>query len=191
MNKAISVMCVRPLLGSVSSIVAAILLCASNHAGAQSQAPPMIGIMYLEEADALGAPIHDWNRDVALTSPYVQGIALRTHWNRVEPHEHADANDFYWDYLDQGVALAAAQGKKVSISVQAGVETPQWVYDAGAPVFRVTEQFGFSAITDGVTTAGSTTVISAGDTAGWDFQDSVGLPISGGQHTGRSYYRRG
>src|SRR5205814_4683432 len=70
--------------------------------------------------------------------------------------------------------------KKVSISVQAGVETPQWVYDAGAPVFNVTEQYGYSAITDGVTTAGSTTVISAGDTAGWVFPDSVGLPISGG-----------
>ncbi|PYJ64373.1 MAG: hypothetical protein DME76_20305, partial [Verrucomicrobia bacterium] len=118
--------------------------------------------------------------DLALTNPYVQGIALRTHWNRVEPHEHADANDFYWDYLDQGVALAAAHGKKVSISVQAGVETPQWVYDAGAPFFMVTEQYGYSSITDGVTTAGSTTVTSAGDTAGWDFPDSIGLPISGG-----------
>ena len=173
-------MCVRPLVGSLSAIVAAILLYASNHADAQSQPPPMIGIMYLEDADSLGDPIHNWSRDPAVTNPYVQGIALRTHWNRVEPHEHADANDFYWDYLDQGVALAAAHGKKVSISVQAGVETPQWVYDAGAPVFYVTEQFGYSSITDGVTTAESTTVISAGDTAGWVSTDSVGLQISGG-----------
>src|SRR5437870_2624453 len=140
----------------------------------------MIAIMYLEDADALGDPIHNWSRDLALTNPYVQGIALRTHWNRVEPHEHADANDFYWDYLDQGVALAALHGKKVSISVQAGVETPQWVYDAGAPIFMVTTEYGYSAITDGVTTAGSTTVRSAGDTAGWDPSVSVGLQISGG-----------
>jgi hypothetical protein len=105
---------------------------------------------------------------------------MRTQWNRVEPHEHTNPNDFYWDYLDGGIAAAAAVGKKVSISVQAGVETPQWVYDAGAPVFMVTEQFGYSAITDGVTTAGSTTVRSAGDTAAWDPNQSVGLQIFGG-----------
>src|SRR5262249_9574780 len=143
---------------------AAVLLYGSNHADAQ--APQGIGIMYLENSDAAGNPPYNWAMDQGLTNPYVQGIALRTQWNRVEPHEHVDANDFYWNYLDQGVALAAQHGKKVSISVQAGVETPQWVYDAGAPVFMVTEQFGYSAITDGVTTAGSTTVISAGDTAG-------------------------
>ena len=180
MNRPIAVMCLRPFVGFLSAVVAAILLYASNHADAQTQAPPMIGIMYLGYGDVLGAPPHNWSTDPALTNPYAQGISLRTQWNRVEPHEHANANDFYWDYLDQGVALAAAHGKKVSISVQAGVETPQWVYDAGAPAFYVTEQYGYSAITDGVTTAGSTTVISAGDTAGWIFPNSIGLPISGG-----------
>src|SRR5438876_267851 len=179
-NRIIGAPYLRPPVSSLSAIVAAILLCASNHADAQSQAPPMIGIMYLENADSLGDPIHDWSKDPAPTNPYVQGISLRTHWDRVEPHEHANADDFYWDYLDQGVALAAANGKKVSISVTAGVTTPQWVFDAGSPAFYVTEENGYSAITDGVTTAGSTTVISAGDTAGWDSDVSVGLQISGG-----------
>jgi len=98
---------------------------------------------------------------------------------RVEPHEHANSDDFYWDYLDQGVSLAAAHGKKVSILVTAGVTTPQWVFDAGAPAFNVTEEYAYSHITDGVTTAGSTTVGSSGDTAGWDSR-SVGLQIFGG-----------
>ena len=167
----------RPLVGFLSAVVAAILLCASNHADAQ--APPEHRDYVSNEHDIAGDPIHDLGLAIpSFTNPYMQGIALRTQWDRVEPHEHANANDFYWDYLDQGVALAAAHGKKVSIIVQAGVETPLWVYDAGAPAFYVTEQFGYSAITDGVTTAGSTTVISAGDTADWD-PDSVGLPISG------------
>src|SRR6266699_3963146 len=180
MSRPIGIIFLRPLLGSLSAMIAAIGFSASNHADAQSQAPPMIGIMYLENADSLGDPIHDWSTDPALTNPYVQGIALRTHWDRVEPHEHADPNDFYWDYLDQGVAAAAAHGKKVSISVTAGVTCPQWLFDAGSPAFYVTEQYGYSAITDGVTTAGSTTVISAGDTAGWDSSVSVGLQIFGG-----------
>ena len=134
-NRPSGVMCLRPLVGFLSAVVAAILLYASNHADAQSQPAPMIGIMYLENADSVGDPIHDWSKDPALTNPYVQGIALRTHWDRVEPHEHANADDFYWDYLDQGVALAAAHGKKVSISVTAGVTCPQWLYDAGSPAF--------------------------------------------------------
>src|SRR5438552_3089804 len=178
-NRATGVPYLRPLVSSLSALVAAILLCASNHADAQSQAPPMIGIMYLENADSLGDPIHDWSKDPAPTNPYVQGISLRTHWDRVEPHEHANADDFYWDYLDQGVAFAAANGKKVSISVTAGVTTPQWVFDAGAPAFNVTEEYGYSHITDGVTTAGSTIVRSSGDTAGWD-SGSLGLQIFGG-----------
>ncbi|HEY4281762.1 MAG TPA: hypothetical protein VGM62_01775, partial [Chthoniobacterales bacterium] len=180
MNGSIAVMCSQPLIGFLSAVVATILLFAPSHADGQSQPAPMIGIFYLENSDAAGNPPYNWAMDQGVTNQNVQGIALRTQWNRVEPHEHADANDFYWDYLDQGLALAAANGNKVSISVQAGVETPQWVYDAGAPAFYVTEQYGYSAITDGVTTAGSTTVISAGDTAGWSFPTSVGLPISGG-----------
>ena len=177
MNRPIGIMYLRPLVGSLSAIVAAILLYGSNHADAQ---PAGIGIMYLENSDAVGDPIHNWSTDPALTNPLVQGIALRTQWGRVEPHEHANADDFYWDFLDQGVALAAAHGKKVSILVTAGVTTPQWVYDAGAPFFNVTEQYGYSSITDGVTTAGSTTVTSAGNTAAWDSSYSIGLQISGG-----------
>ena len=147
--------------------------------------------MYLTNADAIGDPIHHWTtNDPPFTNPYTQGVVLRTQWGRVEPHEHANADDFYWDYLDQAVALAAAHGKKVSIQIVAGVTTPQWVYDAGAPAFYVTTEYGYSSITDGVTTAGSTTVTSAGNTAGWD-SNSVGLQIFGGQHTGRSDYRRG
>jgi hypothetical protein len=179
-NRPSGVMCVRPLVGFLSAVVTAILLCASNHADAQSQPAPMVGLFFLENADPAGQPAYNWDTDKGLTNPLVQGIAMRTHWNRVEPHEHADANDFYWDYLDQGLARATAAHKKVSICVQAGVETPQWVYDAGAPVFMVTEQYGYSAITDGVTTAGSTTVISAGDTAAWDADTSEGLQIFGG-----------
>jgi hypothetical protein len=168
----------RLLVGFVSAVIAAILVYASDQADAQ--APPGIGIMYLTRNDQAGDPIHDLSNDPEWTNPVVQGVSLRTQWARVEPHEHANTNDFYWGYLDQGVALAAAHGKKVSILVTAGVSCPQWLFDAGAAAFYVTTEYGYSSVTDGVTTAGSTTVRSAGDTAGWDSSVSVGLQISGG-----------
>ncbi|PYV96324.1 MAG: hypothetical protein DMG86_20640, partial [Acidobacteria bacterium] len=51
MNRPIGIMYLRPLIGSLPAIVSAILFYGSNHANAQAQAPPMIGIMYLENAD--------------------------------------------------------------------------------------------------------------------------------------------
>jgi hypothetical protein len=55
------------------------------------------------------------------------GVSLHTQWARVEPHEHANADDFYWGYLDQGMALGAAYGKTISILITAGVSCPQWL----------------------------------------------------------------
>jgi len=52
MYRQIALMCLRPLVGFLSAIAAAILLYASNNADAQSH--PMIGIMFLEDADSLG-----------------------------------------------------------------------------------------------------------------------------------------
>lgn len=97
-----------------------------------------VGIMYLTNSDQAGDPIHDLNGDPEWTNPYVSGVALRTSWERLEPHEHANASDFYWGFLDQGVTLAAQYHKKLSILVTAGVTTPDWVYDAGAESFNVT-----------------------------------------------------
>ena len=177
MNRPEAVICLRPFVGFLSAIVAAIVLDASH---ADAQAPQGVGIMYLTPNDQAGDPIHDLSGAPEWTNPAVQGVSLRTQWARVEPHEHANADDFYWGYLDQGMALGATYGKKISILITAGVSCPQWLFDAGSPAFNVTTQYGYSAITDGVTTAGSTTVISAGDTAGWSSSVSVGLQIFGG-----------
>ena len=147
--------------------------------------------MYLTPSDQAGQPIHDLSGAPEWTNPAVQGVSLRTQWARVEQHEHTNADDFYWGYLDQGVALGAQYGKKIAILITAGVSCPQWLFDAGAPAFNVTTEHGYSAITDGETIAGSKTVKSAGDTAGWDPNVSVGLPNIRGQHTSRSYYRHG
>src|SRR5437667_9056377 len=70
-NRAIGIPYLRPLVGSLSAIVAAVLLYASNHAQASTPAPRPrptppprlssgIGIMYLMHSDAIGDPIHHW-----------------------------------------------------------------------------------------------------------------------------------
>jgi len=68
------------------------------------------------------------------SNPAVDGIALRTEWDKIET-----SNGVYdWSYLDRNIAAAAAAGKKVSISVAAGVTTPSWLYNLGAAGFTFT-----------------------------------------------------
>jgi hypothetical protein len=68
MNRPIAVICLRRLVGLLSAVVVAILLFASNHADAQSQPAPMIGIFYLENSDAAGNPPYNWAMDQGLTT---------------------------------------------------------------------------------------------------------------------------
>jgi PKD repeat protein len=65
----------------------------------------------------------------------VDGVLLRTEWNAVE----TAAGVYNWSYLDGQVAAAAAAGKKVSLVVKAGANTPAWVYTAGAASFAYTD----------------------------------------------------
>src|SRR5271165_5347035 len=60
-----------------------------------------------------------------LSNPAVDGIALRTTFNKVEPKKGI----FNWTFIDQEIANARANHKKLSLSVEAGYNTPQWVYD--------------------------------------------------------------
>src|SRR5438552_6912650 len=72
-NRIIGAPYLRPPVSSLSALVAAILLYASDNADAQSQAPPMIGIMYLENADSLGDPLHDWCGGRGRLAAFVRG----------------------------------------------------------------------------------------------------------------------
>ncbi|MEO8440595.1 MAG: beta-galactosidase [Spartobacteria bacterium] len=121
------------LLTASGPVVLSVLLCASTIAQ-----PPAIGIMYLTKSDALGNPPYDLSSDPGWTNTHVQGVALRTQWSKIQPTEAT----FDWSFLDEGVALAAQHGKKVSVLITAGVTTPEWVYAAGADKFQVTTQAG-------------------------------------------------
>jgi hypothetical protein len=64
-----------------------------------------------------------------LSNPDVAGISVRFNWKTIEPQP----GQYHWEPVDRAIALASRSGKKVMIRVVAGVGTPDWVYQAGAP----------------------------------------------------------
>jgi hypothetical protein len=90
------------------------------------------GVFALEQN---GVPIDP----AVFANPNIDGVALRVRWSDVEPSEGA----FNFSFLDGQLAAAGAAGKTASISVVAGIDTPSWVYAAGAASFStvVAEKF--------------------------------------------------
>jgi hypothetical protein len=94
--------------------------------------------MYLLQSDSVEKPLPDLNRIPCWANDEIHGVAFRTQWNRVEPSE----GSYFWDNLDLCASLAEANGLTFSILVTAGVSTPEWVFEAGATRFEVTEENG-------------------------------------------------
>jgi len=66
-----------------------------------------------------------------LENQYVKGISIRSSWKNIERQEGV----FYWGSIDKLVNQAANAGKKISIAVSSGTDTPGWVYTKGARKF--------------------------------------------------------
>lgn len=69
-----------------------------------------------------------------LRAPYLTGVLVRVPWREIEPAE----GRYDWSYLHREINLAQRHGKKVTLAVSAGPNTPDWVYEAGAAAFRFT-----------------------------------------------------
>lgn len=80
---------------------------------------------------ALGTPNQLFS-DSVVSNPYIDGLAIRTRWNLLEPVE----NQYDWSFLDAAISQAKSHGKMVSLSVTAGVNTPDWVYQYGVKTFK-------------------------------------------------------
>jgi PKD repeat protein len=79
---------------------------------------------------ALGTPNQLFPKSV-FSNPNVDGIAVRATWNALETADGV----YNWSFLDTEFAAATNAGKKVSLSIAAGVGTPSWVYTEGAKSF--------------------------------------------------------
>jgi hypothetical protein len=104
------------------------LLCAWSLPTRADSVPRSVGI-YATTRDNTPVP------RTILTHPDVDGVLLRYTWDRAEPAE----GTYDWAYLDQQIAAAAANGKKVAFNVRAGTVTPGWVYAGGAAAFTYLE----------------------------------------------------
>jgi hypothetical protein len=62
----------------------------------------------------------------------VDGVALLFLWSQVEPRE----GQFRWEIIDRQIARIHESRKKYSLGVVPGINTPGWVYDAGAVPFE-------------------------------------------------------
>ncbi|MEK7636063.1 MAG: fibronectin type III domain-containing protein [Patescibacteria group bacterium] len=65
-------------------------------------------------------------------NPYVDGLAIRTVWELIEPLE----GQYNWSFIDAAINQAQMLGKKASLSIAAGKHTPDWVYNYGIQTFR-------------------------------------------------------
>ncbi len=79
----------------------------------------------------LGIPNSTVFDSAVLANPNVDGLAYRGGWATFEPTEGV----YDWSQIDGVIATANATGKKVSISITAGYQTPAWVYADGAASF--------------------------------------------------------
>lgn len=68
-----------------------------------------------------------------LDNPYVDGFRYKVGWAKIQPD---NASTFNWDSIDAAIAIAAAHGKKMCLSIASGYTTPDWVYTTAPVVYK-------------------------------------------------------
>ena len=78
-------------------------------------------------------PLNRPVEESVLAIPSITGVAIRVGWQALQPT--AQPPDF--SPIDKQLAMARRYQKRVSLSIEAGVETPDWVYAIGARPFAI------------------------------------------------------
>lgn len=68
-----------------------------------------------------------------LKNPLVDGFRYRSVWQAIQPDS---GSEYKWTQLDSQIAIAAAAGKKIGLSISAGLATPDWVYSTPPVVYK-------------------------------------------------------
>jgi hypothetical protein len=80
------------------------------------------GIYYLTTVEGVRntnlASLHCWD------NPNVVGVCLRATWAVIQP----SPDQFDWSFLDEALRIAKSKRKLISISIVAGIRSPNWVF---------------------------------------------------------------
>ncbi|MFI4898842.1 MAG: beta-galactosidase [Phycisphaerales bacterium JB059] len=88
-----------------------------------------------------GSPEGSVLADVA-ELPFVDGVLVRINWADVQPSEGV----FDFSLIDQQIARIETYGKKISLAIVGGPQSPPWLADAGAEMF----QYEFNGMTQSI-----------------------------------------
>ncbi len=119
-------------LGLTSAAFALLLALAPQPATAAGLKPFPRGIYDL----LFGAPGTgriDLTTNPLLDNPNIEGFRYKTGWAKIQP---TDGDTYNWSSIDAAIAVAAAHGKKLCISIAAGFSTPSWVYTTAPVVYE-------------------------------------------------------
>ena len=75
----------------------------------------------------------DLSTNPLIDNPNIDGFRYKTGWAKIQP---TDGDTYKWASIDAAIAVAAAHGKKLCISIAAGFSTPSWVYTTAPVVFK-------------------------------------------------------
>ncbi len=124
------------ILRNLRSFLLALLLVGSANAASATMKPEPSGIYDL----LFGAPGTgkiDLTNNPLLDNPNIDGFRYKVGWAKIQPD---NAATFKWESIDSAIAIAAAHGKKLCISIAGGLSTPGWVYTTAPLVYKFTYQ---------------------------------------------------
>src|SRR6266567_3328829 len=100
------------------------LIAASGQAITMKEAPKG---MYIFSSGKLSATNQAFtSAGTAISNANCDGVRWKVRWSDIE----VTPDTYTWQYLDDAVALAAANNKKCGISIDAGTDCPAWLYAA-------------------------------------------------------------
>lgn len=119
----------------IKTILGTLILCTTNLLFAQPNYPAPTGV-WCSCPPTTGVGNGSVDPTVASKS-YVNGILVRVVWKDVETSD----NTYNWALIDNQITAAQSYGKKISLAIGGGPNSPSWLYSLGTQSISYTVPF--------------------------------------------------